>query len=132
MKIKVLQRSEKDYAPTPGKITRHYRNPDPDLHPFERAREYQRALVATKMEKMFAKPFVKSLEEHTDSVKCMAVARKAGAALVSGSCDGEVRVWSLQHLTSGSAVRAHEGFLRDIAVSPDGRRVISCGDDKSA
>ena len=31
---------------TAGDITRHFRNADPELHPFERAREYQRALKA--------------------------------------------------------------------------------------
>ena len=32
---------------TSSDITRHFRNADPDLHPFERAREYQRALKAS-------------------------------------------------------------------------------------
>mmetsp|Transcript_28016 Transcript_28016/g.80780 ORF Transcript_28016/g.80780 Transcript_28016/m.80780 type:complete len:446 (-) Transcript_28016:231-1568(-) len=133
MRIKVLQRSEQEYAGTPGGITRAFRNPDPQLHPFERAREYQRALVAVKMEKIFAKPFVRALDGHTDSVKCLAVARRAGAPLLSGSCDGELRVWSLQHLSAGSAVpRAHQGFIRGVAVSPDGTRALSCGDDKTA
>merc|ERR1719450_1494643 len=79
------------------------------------------------MEKIFAKPFVKALSGHTDSVKCMATARRSGAPLVSGSCDGEIRVWNLQHLTSGSVIsKAHEGFVRDIVVGPDGRRVLTC------
>jgi len=133
MKVKVLQRSEQEFTSQTGGIARRFSNPDPALHPFERAREYQRALVAVKMEKIFAKPFIKSMEGHTDSVKCMSVARRAGAPLVSGSCDGELRIWNLQHLTCGATVTgAHEGFVRDVVVSPDGRRVLSCGDDKAA
>jgi len=131
MKIKVLQRSDEDYV-AKG-ITRCFRNPDPSLHPFERAREYQRALVAVKMEKIFAKPFIRALDGHADSVKCLSMARLAGAPLLSGSCDGEIRVWNLQHLICGHVKRrAHEGFVRDLVVSPDGERVLSCGDDKTA
>mmetsp|Transcript_12826 Transcript_12826/g.35196 ORF Transcript_12826/g.35196 Transcript_12826/m.35196 type:complete len:447 (-) Transcript_12826:218-1558(-) len=134
MRIKVLQRSEQDYVRSAGGgITPCFRNPDPVLHPFERAREYTRALTAVKMEKMFAKPFVRALDGHLDSVKCLAVARRPGASLVSGSCDGEIRAWNLQLLTGGSVVpRAHEGFVRSLTVSPDGSRVLSCGDDKAS
>jgi len=134
MKIKVLQRSQADYlGSTASDITRHFRNADPDLHPFERAREYQRALKAVKMEKIFAKPFVKSLEGHTDSVKCMAMARQPAAPLLSGSCDGQLRLWDMQHLSCGTVVsKAHEGFVRGVCMSPDGRRAFSCGDDKAA
>jgi len=133
MKIKVLQRSEQDYLSNNGGITKQFRNPDPSLHPLERSREYQRALVAVKMEKMFAKPFVKALDGHLDSVKCMAVPRIQGAPLISGACDGELRVWNLQHLTCGTVVqRAHTGFVRSVTVNTAGDRIVSCGDDKSA
>jgi len=134
MKIKVLQRSEQDYlGSTAGDITRHFRNADPELHPFERAREYQRALKAVKLEKIFAKPFVKALEGHTDSVKCMSIARKSAAPLLSGSCNGELKLWNMQHLSCGSGVeKAHEGFVRGVTVSPDGTKAFSCGDDKAA
>lgn len=114
-----------------GDIQRVHRNPDPILHPFERSREYQRALKAVKMEKIFAKPFIKSLEGHTDSVKCLSVARCQGAPLLSGSCDGELKLWSLQNLLCGSTVsHAHEGFIRSVASSPNGQKALSCGDDK--
>lgn len=132
MKVKILHRSEQDYAGQPG-INKAFRNPDPELHPLERAREYQRALVAVKMEKMFSKPFVKALDGHLDSVKCMSVARRAGAPLVTGSCDGELRAWNLANWECGSVVqRAHQGFVRGCVVSPNGTRVLSCGDDKAA
>eukprot|EP00928_Gymnodinium_smaydae_P070267 TRINITY_DN54149_c0_g1_i1.p1 TRINITY_DN54149_c0_g1~~TRINITY_DN54149_c0_g1_i1.p1 ORF type:complete len:446 (+),score=91.10 TRINITY_DN54149_c0_g1_i1:277-1614(+) len=131
MKIKVLQRDEREHTSASGEAPKFFRNPDPLLHPFERAREYQRALKAVKMQKIFAKPFVRALDGHTDSIKCMAVARKAGAALVSGSCSGELRVWNLQHLTAGTVVdNAHQGFVRDVVVSPGSDRLLSCGDDK--
>ena len=58
------------------------RNPDPKLHPFERAREYTRALNATKMDKMFAKPFIGALDGHADAPWCMATNPRS---LVRGS-----------------------------------------------
>lgn len=42
-------------------MTRQPRNLQPENHPFERAREYTRALNAVKMERMMAKPFVAQL-----------------------------------------------------------------------
>ena len=38
-------------------------------------REYARALVATKLSKMFGKPFLAALEGHTDGVKTIVKAR---------------------------------------------------------
>ena len=48
------------------------------MNPFEVVREYQRALNATKLERVFAKPFVGSLDGHTDgqgykSIYCWAI-----------------------------------------------------------
>lgn len=63
------------------------------MHPFSRARERTRALNAAKMERMFAKPFVASLEGHVDAVEVMK--RKPGSVtdIASGSWDGGVCVW---------------------------------------
>lgn len=36
-----------------------------DQHPFQEAREYTRALNATKLERLFAKPFLANLTGHT-------------------------------------------------------------------
>lgn len=56
MKVKTISRNEEAYTrSTVHDIYRMHRNYDPAQHPFERAREYTRALNATKMDKMFAK-----------------------------------------------------------------------------
>jgi hypothetical protein len=46
-------------------------NLDPALHPFAKEREYTRALNATKLGKLFAKPFVAALSGHLDGVYCL-------------------------------------------------------------
>lgn len=66
------------------------RNYDPALHPFEVPREYTRALNATKLERVFAKPFLSSLDGHRDGVNCMAKHPKSLSTVLSGACDGEV------------------------------------------
>lgn len=66
------------------------RNYDPALHPFEVPREYVRALNATKLERVFAKPFLNSLDGHRDGINCMAKHPKSLSTVLSGACDGEV------------------------------------------
>jgi WD repeat and SOF domain-containing protein 1 len=45
---------------------------DPKLHPFEKGREYTRALNAVKMDKLFSKPFLGALDGHKDGIYSMA------------------------------------------------------------
>lgn len=73
---------------TPHDIHKIKRNLDPKLHPFEKAREYTRALNAVKLERMFAKPFVGALSGHSDGVYCMAKHPKKLTTIISGSGDG--------------------------------------------
>jgi WD repeat and SOF domain-containing protein 1 len=65
------------------------------LHPFQGAREYQRALVSAKLEKMFAKPFLHALDEHSDGITVMAKSHQNLNDMLSGSADGEVILWNL-------------------------------------
>ncbi|KAF8820357.1 Sof1 family domain-containing protein [Cardiosporidium cionae] len=131
MKVKVIHRNPGDFVQSnPGEIKRRFRNPDPRLHPFERAREYSRALLAVKLDKLFAKPFISSLDGHTDSVQCLSRSHKHLADLFTGSCDGEVRMWNLDSKQCHKSIRAHEGFVRGVCVSHDDKWLFSCGDDK--
>ena len=91
MKVKVLSRNPADYIrESRSDIHKVQRNLDPSLHPFEAAREYTRALNAVKLERVFAKPFVASLNGHTDGVNCISRHPTKLSVLLSGSCDGEV------------------------------------------
>ena len=84
-----------------------HRNLDPALHPFERAREYTRAVNAVKLNKVkaarmlrsvlgcvcvqvFAKPFIHAFDGHKDGVSCIAINKKSLRSFVSGDHDGEV------------------------------------------
>lgn len=120
MKIKVLNRSLEDHLPSSSTSTAPIsRNLDPALHPFSRPREYTRALAAAKLERMFSKPFVASLEGHGDGLYSMTKDESGGLSRVaSGSGDGEVRVWDLGDRSSvWDVVGAHRGMVKGIAFS---------------
>lgn len=111
-------------------ITKIHVNRDPALHPFEKAREYSRAVTASKLDKIFAKPFVGALDGHRDGVYCMSTLRTNLVPFISGSCDGEIRVWDLSARKSVWNTVGHTGFVRGIVPDVSGFSFFSCGDDK--
>ncbi|KAJ6562454.1 WD40-repeat-containing domain protein [Mycena capillaripes] len=132
MKIRVLQHDPAVHLPQrPGDPTPTSRNLDPLMHPFARARERTRALNAAKMDRMFAKPFIASLEGHVDAVEVLAKQPGSLTTVASGSWDGGVIV---HHLARRSqllhAPQAHKGKVSGVCFSREGR-LLSCGVDRS-
>lgn len=74
VKVKAICRNEKEYTKqTNTALDKVFRNPsEASLHPFQKAREYKRALNAAKLEKVFAKPFISALDNHSDGVFVLA------------------------------------------------------------
>lgn len=88
-KIKTLSRSLDNHAPSKlGDAAPQSRNLDPNLHPFDKPREYTRALNAAKLDRLFAKPFVASLDGHIDGVYSLATDLRRLNFVASGSGDG--------------------------------------------
>ena len=107
------------------------RNLDPALHPFERAREYTRALNATKLERMFAAPFIAQLGKgHVDGVYAMAKDPESLQHFASGSGDGVIKIWDLPSREETWHVQAHEGIVKGMCWTKD-RKLLSCASDKS-
>ncbi|KAI9913980.1 hypothetical protein PsorP6_005566 [Peronosclerospora sorghi] len=132
MKVKTISRVEKNFTREVQSDTlKVFRNYDPALHPFERPREYTRALNAVKLERLFAKPFIGALDGHCDGVTALATNSKILVAFVSGAADGEVRVWDLPRRKCVWNVYGHRGFVRGLAVTPDGTTFYSCSEDKT-
>ena len=65
------------------------RNHEPTLQHFEVPQEYVRSLNATKLEQVFAKPFLASLDGHWDGVSCWAKHPESLANILSRACDGD-------------------------------------------
>ncbi|KAL8951553.1 MAG: hypothetical protein Q9222_002491 [Ikaeria aurantiellina] len=130
-KVKALTRSTASHQAPGSSVTRQPRNLDPALHPFERAREYTRALNATKLERMFAAPFVAQLGKgHVDGVYTMARDPESLERFASGSGDGVVKVWDLTSREEVWNTQAHENIVKGMCWTRD-RKLLTCASDKS-
>lgn len=129
VKVRTVCRPEELYTrETTDDIYQHYKNPDSTLHPLQQAREYMRALNSAKLEKIFAKPFVASMDEHTDSVYVLNRSDTYLNMCVSGSCNGEIKVWDLSSFRSKLTIPvAHNGFVTGLVTRGD--ELISVGRD---
>lgn len=47
----------------------------------------------------------------------------------TGACDGEIRLWDLSRRSCVWRAVGHRGFVRGLAVTPDGESFLSAGDD---
>ena len=130
-KVKALTRSTASQQAPGSSVSRQPRNLDPALHPFERAREYTRALNATKLERMFAAPFVAQLGKgHVDGVYTMAKDPESLQRFASGSGDGIVKVWDLTSRDETWNVQAHEGIVKGMSWTRD-QKLLTCASDKT-
>ncbi|KAL9602681.1 MAG: hypothetical protein Q9219_001671 [cf. Caloplaca sp. 3 TL-2023] len=131
MKVKALTRSTASHQAPGSSVTRQPRNLDPALHPFERAREYTRALNATKLERMFAAPFIGQLGRgHVDGVYTMAKDPNSLERFASGSGDGVIKVWDLTSRDEIWNNQAHENIVKGLCWTKD-RKLLTCASDKS-
>jgi WD repeat and SOF domain-containing protein 1 len=130
VKLKAICRDQNDYKRrTNTEIEKVYRNSNPSLHPFQKAKEYVRALNAVKLERVFAKPFLFSLNEHTDGVKCLAKNYKNLSELISGSFDGQVILWNINNRKPIYNIRTSHDFVKGLCFSNSGDDFLTCGDD---
>ncbi|KAJ7594402.1 WD40 repeat-like protein [Mycena floridula] len=132
MKISVLQHDPAAHLPMrPGDPTPTSRNLNPLMHPFARARERTRALNAAKMDRIFAKPFVDSLEGHLDSVEVLIRQPGSLTTVASGSWDGGIIVHNLSQRTQLRRLpQAHQGKVSGLCFG-EGSRLLSCGVDRN-
>ena len=128
MKIKALSRSAEAYQPAGSSVPKAPRNLDPAIHPFERAREYTRALNAVKLERMHAQPFIGQLGKgHVDGVYSLAKDPNSLERFASGSGDGVVKVWDLTSREEIWHGTAHENVVKSMTWSRDQKLLtVSC------
>ncbi|XP_055823520.1 uncharacterized protein LOC129892022 [Solanum dulcamara] len=130
MRLKVISRSTDEFTRERSQdLQRVFRNFDPNLRPLEKGLEYVRALNAAKLEKIFARPFVGAMDGHIDAVSCMAKNPNNLKGIFSGSMDGDVRLWDLATRRTVRQFPGHQGAVRGLTVSTDGRILVSCGTD---
>ena len=136
VKVKTLSRTSQQHTrECIGDVKKVTRNLNPDANPMQRAREYTRAVTSAKLDRMFAKPFLAGLEGHSDGIMVTCRSRRSLRPFVSGSGDGEVRVWDLASQRCMIAYsNAHTGWVTGLveatALSEENAPCFySCGMD---
>ncbi|EHK46413.1 hypothetical protein TRIATDRAFT_240367 [Trichoderma atroviride IMI 206040] len=131
MKIKAISRSVSAQQPPGTDTVKQPRNLDSAIHPFERAREYKRALNAVKLERMHAAPFIGQLGRgHVDGVYSIAKDPNALERFSSGSGDGVVKVWDLTSREEIWHATAHENIVKGLEWTRD-QKLLTCAADRS-
>ena len=111
----MLKRNPEDHVrETKRDIRKVHRDFSAELHPFEAAREYQKALNAAKLERVFAKPFLGALSGHSDGVSALRPHPKRLSLVASTSYDGEVRLWNLVSRKCVANFQGHKRYVPNI------------------
>ncbi|CAM8948457.1 unnamed protein product [Rhodiola kirilowii] len=130
MKVKVISRSTDEFTRERSQdLHRVFRNFDPTHRTQEKAVEYVRALNAAKLDKIYARPFVGSMDGHRDAVSCMAKNPNYLKGIFSGPFDGDIRLWDIATRKTVCQFTGHQKAVRGLTVSTDGRVLVSCGID---
>eukprot|EP00592_Proboscia_alata_P023964 CAMPEP_0194446448 /NCGR_PEP_ID=MMETSP0176-20130528/128445_1 /TAXON_ID=216777 /ORGANISM="Proboscia alata, Strain PI-D3" /LENGTH=605 /DNA_ID=CAMNT_0039273163 /DNA_START=160 /DNA_END=1979 /DNA_ORIENTATION=- len=132
MKIKALSRPEASISrANVGDHFLHHRSLNPVSHPFHKAREYQRAIQAAKLDRIFAKPFIAGLGDgHSDGVTCIGMSRTSLVQFVSGSVDGCIKIWDLGRKKEvGCYEKAHAGVVNGVVMLDQSVRYDEREDD---
>ncbi|MCP9260696.1 DDB1- and CUL4-associated factor 13 [Dirofilaria immitis] len=116
MRVKVLSRNPIDYQRETKndiyKAPRSFKLPE---DPFQVQVEYTRALNAAKLNRVFAKPFISSLDGHNDGVSVLCKHPLRLPVIFSGGRDGQVRIWNLPLHKCLATIQAHSGPINGIS-----------------
>lgn len=118
LQIQMITRRPGDFLrETKHDIHKVPRNYDPKLHPFALQREYQRALNATKLERVFAKPFIGNMSGHGDIVSNLMKHQTKLSVVASGAYDGVIKIWNLSNRKCLRTIQAHNSMVRAMCIS---------------
>ncbi|KAJ6370544.1 hypothetical protein OIU76_028764 [Salix suchowensis] len=130
MKVKVISRSTDEFTRERSQdLQRVFHNFDPNLRTQEKAVEYQRALNAAKLDKIFARPFIGAMDGHIDAISSMAKNPNYLKGIFSASMDGDIRLWDIANRRTVCRFPGHQGAVRGLTASTDGSTLVSCGTD---
>uniref|UniRef100_A0A1I7WBK0 WD_REPEATS_REGION domain-containing protein n=1 Tax=Heterorhabditis bacteriophora TaxID=37862 RepID=A0A1I7WBK0_HETBA len=131
MRVKVLSRNPDDYQrETNRDIYKLVRNWNAPQDPFRAQTEYTRALNATKLERVFAKPFVASLDGHLEGVHLIAKHPGRPSIVITGARDGQVKIWQLANRHCLSTIQSHHGPINGLSVDVNaGDAFVTTGQD---
>ena len=125
--INAIMRSEQDYVRQDATQRTKFFAARSKTDAFQTETEYVKALQAAKLQKMFSKPFVRSMGEHADAVVLVEPMTQSTNYVFSASADGCVK---LSDITSGevtASVQAHRGMITGLQSASD--LLLTCGQD---
>lgn len=90
---------------------------------------------AAKLDKVFAKPFLEAMDNHTDGITVMGKNRHNLTDVLSGSADGEIIYWNLYTRKPVFRINAHDQFVKGLTFANNNRNAAdqiftSVGGDK--
>jgi WD40 repeat protein len=71
--------------------------------------------------------FVQFRKIHAE--KAIRESKRADSAIATAGGDGTIRVWDMDSRQQRTSIRAHDAGVGTLALSPDGRRLVSSADD---
>jgi WD40 repeat protein len=77
---------------------------------------------------VFAKPFLASFA-HDDGITCLARNPRRLNSLLSGSADGDIRLWDVPARRCLRRLVGHTGAVKGISMTCDGEAAVSCSTD---
>jgi DDB1- and CUL4-associated factor 13 len=82
-----------------------------------------------KKKQFLDRPFLQTYEGHKDSVLCIKTHTKHPSLFFSGSSDGQIKFWLINRKKCTKSIKAHNSFVRDLAIDFTGSVLLSCSDD---
>ena len=130
VKLNVISRTKKqEQRETKMDLHKVHRVISSDHHPLAQAREYQRAVVGAKIQKMFSQPFLYTLHGHSDGVSCLSKPYDKIESLISGSFNGEIVLWDLTQRQKLFKIDAFQSQVKDICISQQADFFLAAGDN---
>eukprot|EP00835_Amoeboradix_gromovi_P003605 NODE_246_length_12992_cov_0.264407.p2 type:complete len:463 gc:universal NODE_246_length_12992_cov_0.264407:2562-1174(-) len=132
MKLKLLS-----HQPTRERSQDHHilqRSLSSHVHPFQKEREFKRALNCAKTERLLAKPFVKAMALN-DRILSIDTHKRDLGVCVANSLD-EIVIWDTQFNSVLHKIKnPHDGICKNISCVPfdmQSTHFVSCGSDQFA
>ena len=97
---------------------------------------YKKKLISNRnngkkgLRKIDFKPFYDSLSGHTDRILKIIPHPIKSSFVFTCSSDGELRFWSLCLRKNIKTIKAHDRAIKDASISPCGKILITCSDDR--
>lgn len=133
IKVSTISRNPIDH--TRSRSTDLYKqqhNYDPKLHPFDRAREYVRALNAVKLDRVFARPFLYSYDIHVDTINDIALYPHNLTDIISVDAAGDIIGYNISLKKAYFKIQqAHNGPIKAVRYTHSGTHFLTCSTDST-